>query len=433
MAWDFSTEPEFQEKLDWMRDFVRAEIWPLETVFEELEQSAIDQIYAPLQQEVKSRGLWAAHLDAELGGQGFGQLKLGLMHEILGTSPLAPNAFGCQAPDSGNSEILALSGSPEQKERYLHPLLAGDLKSAFSMTEPHTAGSDPTLLQTRAVSDGEDYVINGRKWFSSNGSIADFLIVMAVTDPEARPHQRATMFIVPVDTPGVTIVRDVATMEHPAEEYGKLGGHAEVIYEDVRVPSSSRLGAEGMGFLLAQQRLYPGRIHHCMRWLGVAGRAFDMLCERSTFRVAHGKELGRHQSVQNWIADSAAEMQAARLMTLHAAWVMDTQGVAAARIPISLIKFYGANVLFDVIDRSVQAHGALGYSCDLPLEAMYRHARGWRLYDGPDEVHRQSVARQILHRYEPPADELPSEHIPTRRARAREKFAEMLSEATANV
>ena len=210
-----------------MAQFVREEIWPIETIVHELDQASLDRIYAPLQQRVKERGLWAAHLDRELGGQGFGQVKLGLMHEILGTSPFAPNAFGCQAPDSGNSEILALAGTPEQKDRWLYPLLEGDLTSAFSMTEPDTAGSDPTQLKTRAVREGDDYVISGRKWFSSNGSIADFLIVMAVTDPEARPHQRATMFIVEVDTPGVNIVRDVATMEHPQEEFGKLGGHAE--------------------------------------------------------------------------------------------------------------------------------------------------------------------------------------------------------------
>ncbi len=432
MAWDFSTEPEFQEKLDWMDTFVREEIWPLETVIGELDQAALDRIYAPLQERVKERGLWAAHLGPELGGQGFGQLKLGLMHEILGTSPFAPNAFGCQAPDSGNSEILALAGTLEQKDRFLHPLLAGDLKSAFSMTEPDTAGSDPTQLRTRAVRDGEEYVITGRKWFSSNGSIADFLIVMAVTDPDARPHQRATMFIVPTDTPGVNIIRDVSTMEHPQQEFGRLGGHAEIVYDEVRVPTANRLGAEGEGFLISQQRLYPGRIHHCMRWLGVAGRAFDMLCERSTYRFTHGKLLGEHQTVQNWIADSAAQMQAARLMTLHAAWVMDTQGTAAARQPISLIKFYGAGVLHDVIDRAVQAHGSLGYSTDLPLEAMYRYARGWRLYDGPDEVHRQSVARQILRGYVPPPDEVPSEHVPTRRAAARTRFAAILDAVTAN-
>jgi acyl-CoA dehydrogenase len=415
-----------------MSEFVRAEIWPLETIWQELGWDALQSAMAPLREEVKRRGLWAAHLDAELGGQGFGQVKLGLMHEILGTSPIAPFAFGNAAPDSGNSEILAIAGTPEQKDRYLHPLLAGDLKSGFSMTEPETAGSDPTLLQTSAIREGDEWVINGRKWFTTNGSIADFLIVMAVTDPDARPHQRASMLLVDADTPGVEIVRDVATMEHPEETYGHYGNHAEVVYTDVRIPASALLGAQGAGFLIAQQRLYPGRIHHCMRWLGVARRAFDMLCERATYRFAHGSVLGQHQSVQNWIADSAAEMQAARLMTLHAAWKMDTQGVLAARQDIAMIKYFGAKVLHDVIDRAVQAHGSLGYSTDLPLEAMYRYARAARIYDGPDEVHRASVARQVLRRYEPPADGVPSEHVPTRRAAARERFASLLELATAN-
>jgi acyl-CoA dehydrogenase len=432
MAWDFQTEPEFQEQLDWTARFVREEIWPIEPIADELDQAALERIYAPLQQQVKARGLWAAHLDPELGGQGFGQLKLGLLHEILGSSPYAPNAFGCQAPDSGNSEILAIAGTLEQKERWMKPLLAGDLRSAFSMTEPDTAGSDPTQLRTRAERDGNEYVISGHKWFSSNGSIADFLIVMAVTDPDARPHQRASMFIVDSNTPGVNIVRDVATMEHPQDEFGKLGGHAEIVYEGVRVPAANRLGAEGEGFAIAQRRLYPGRIHHCMRWLGVARRAFDTLCERATYREVQGGVLGEHETIQNWIAESAAQMEAARLMTLHAAWVMDTQGVSAARREISLIKFYGAGVLHDVIDRAVQAHGALGYSTDLPLEAMYRYARGARLYDGPDEIHRQSVARQILRGYAPPEGGVPSEHIPSRRRAARNKFSEILEAVTAD-
>ncbi len=433
MAWDFSTEPEFAAQLTWMRDFVRAEIWPLEAIFSELSQDEVDRVYAPLQARVKERGLWAAHLDPSLGGQGFGQVKLGLMHEILGSSPFAPNAFGCQAPDSGNSEILALAGTEEQKERYLHPLLAGDLKSAFSMTEPDTAGSDPTLLKTRAVRDSGGWVLSGHKWFSSNASIADFLIVMAVTDPDARSHQRASMFLVPVDTPGVQILRDVPTMEHPEEAFGKLGGHAEIRYEDVRLPTEALLGGEGEGFLIAQHRLGPGRIHHCMRWLGVSARAFDMLCERAQSRYAHGSLLADKQTVQNWIADSASQMHAARLMTLHAAWVMDTQGAAAARKEISLIKFFGAGVMHDVIDRALQAHGSLGYSTDMPLEAMYRYARGARFYDGPDEVHRQSVARQILRGYPAPDEGVaPSEHLPTRRAEAREKFAGLLEAVTSN-
>jgi acyl-CoA dehydrogenase len=430
MAWDFSTDPEFQEQLDWMRDLVRDEVWPIETVFDELGENGFRRAIAPLQARVKERGLWAVHLPPDLGGQGFGQVKLGLMHEILGSSPFAPAVFGNAAPDSGNSEILALAGSPDQKERYLHPLLAGDLRSAFSMTEPETAGSDPTLLQTRAVREGDEWVINGHKWFSTNGSVADFLIVMAVTDPDARPHQRASMLIVDADTPGVNIVRDIATMEHPAEHFGRYGGHAEIIYDNVRVPADALLGGEGEGFLIAQHRLGPGRIHHCMRWLGVSKRAFDMLCERALSRYAFGSVLSDKQTIQNWIADSAAQMQAARLMTLHAAWRMDNEGASAARTDISLIKFFGANVLFDVVDRALQIHGALGYSTDLPLEAMYRYARAARLYDGADEVHRQSVARQILRGYEP--HEVPSEHVPTRREEARARFADLLDAVSAN-
>ncbi len=378
---------------------MREEIQPLETL--DLDTAQLDRALRPLQEQVKERGLWAAHLPPDLGGQGYGQVRLGLMHEILGRCVFAPSAFGCQAPDSGNAELIALAGTEEQKERWMHPLLAGDLRSAFSMTEPG-AGADPTMLSSRAVLDGGEWVVDGHKWFSSNASVADFLIVMVVTEPEARPHQRASMLIVPADAPGVDIVRDVATMEHPQEQFGRLGGHAEIVYRSVRVPAENLLGARGAGFELAQQRLVPGRIHHCMRWLGVASRAFDMLCERATYRVSHGSVLADKQTVQNWIADSAAQMQAARLMTLHAAWKIDTHGAAAARTDVSLIKFYGAQVLHDVIDRALQVHGSLGYSTDMPLEAMYRYARGARLYDGPDEVHRQAVARQILRGYEPP-------------------------------
>jgi acyl-CoA dehydrogenase len=275
-------------------------------------------------------------------------------------------------------------------------------------------------------------VLDGHKWFSSNGSIADFLIVMAVTDPEARGRQRASMFIVPRDTPGVDVVRDVPTMEHPWEQFGAYGGHSEILYEDVRLPADALLGGVGDGFMLAQQRLGPGRIHHCMRWLGVARRAFDMMCERATYRQAHGSLLADKQTIQNWVADSAAEMQAARLMTLHAAWVMDTQGARAAMVDIALIKFYGAKVLHDVVDRAVQTHGSLGYSTDLPLEQMYRFARAARIYDGPDEVHRQTVARRILNGYSPPPGEVPTEHLPTRREQSRERFAHLLGALTAN-
>src|SRR6185437_7507727 len=252
MSWDFSTDPDFQQDLDWMRELVREEIWPLEAIWHELGMDGLLRALAPVQEQVKERGLWAAHLPPELGGQGMGQVRLGLMHEILGTSPIAPLAFGNAAPDSGNSELIALAGTDEQKDTWLFPLLAGDLHSAFSMTEPHTPGSDPTQLATRASKDGDDWVIDGRKWFSSNASIADFLIVMAVTNPEARPSQRASMFIVPADTPGVEILRDVPTMEHPNQSFGQYGGHAEIAYESVRVPADALLGGEGERFILAQ-------------------------------------------------------------------------------------------------------------------------------------------------------------------------------------
>ena len=429
MAWDFATDPQFEEQLAWMRNFVREEVWPIETIEREIGQAELDRINAPLQQQVKERGLWAAHLPPELGGQGFGQVKLGLMNEILGTSIYAPPVFGCQAPDSGNSEILALAGTPEQKERWLYPLLAGELRSAFSMTEPETPGSDPTQLAARATPTGDGYVLNGHKWFTSNGSIADFLIVMAVTDPDAAPHQRASMFIVPVDAPGVNIVRDVPTMEHPEPRFGVLGGHTEIFYEDVQLPADALLGSEGEGFLIAQQRLVPGRIHHCMRWLGMAQRAFDAMCERALYRPVKGGLLKDTQTVQAWIADSAAEMKAARLMTLQAAWKMDQLGSSAARTDVSMIKFFGAKVLHDVVDRAVQIYGAQGYSGDLPLEMLYRFARHARFVDGADEVHRELVSRHALRGYEAPADGVPTEHIPTRREAALRKFAPVLDGA----
>ena len=427
MAWDFSTEPEFERQLEWMRAFVRAEVWPIEAIADEIAQPELDRIGAPLKERVRERGLWAAHLPPELGGQGFGQVKLGLMNEILGTSIYAPPVFGCQAPDSGNSEIIALAGTDEQKERWLFPLLNGEIRSAFSMTEPDTPGSDPTQLRTRAVRDGDGYVLDGHKWFTSNGSIADVLVVMAVTDPDAAPHERASMFLVPVDTPGVNLVRDVANMEQPYEHYGMLGGHTEIRYENVRLGHDALLGKEGEGFLIAQHRLVPGRIHHCMRWLGVARRAFDMMCERSLYRPVKGGLLKDKQTVQGWIADSAAEMQAARLMTLHAAWKMDMFGSSAARTDVSMIKFFGAKVLHDVVDRALQLHGGLGYSTDMPLEMLYRYARHARFVDGADEVHRESVARHILRAYEAPDDGIPTEHVPTRRAAAKEKFADVLA------
>src|SRR3982074_2015593 len=428
MPWDFETEPEFERKLEWMRAFVKEEVFPLEVL--DADDDTFGRIVRSLQQEVKKQGLWAAHLPPDLGGQGFGQVKLGLMHEIDGSSPWAPLVFGNQAPDSGNSEVLAMFGTPEQKERWLRPLLDGRIRSGFSMTEPMHAGSDPVRMSTTAVLDGDEWVINGHKWFTSNGLIADVLLVMAVTDPAAAPYERTSMFLVPTDVPGVNRLRNIPTMAGGHEQFGQ--GHSEIKYENVRIPKGSITGRRGEAFRMAQLRLGPGRIHHCMRWLGQARRAFDMLCERSLQREAFGKKLASHETVQNWIADSAAEMAAARLMTLHAAWVIDTQGAAAARKEISLIKFFGAKVLHDVIDRAIQVHGSLGYSSDMPLEEMYRHARAARMYDGPDEVHRQSVSRSILKDYTAPEGYKPSEHIPTRREAARRKFASLLEAHTAN-
>jgi acyl-CoA dehydrogenase len=426
MAWDFSTEPEFEEKLEWMREFVRQELIPLETL--DLTWEQFLRVIPPLQDKVKNAGLWATHLTPELGGQGFGQVKLGLMHEILGACDFGPHVFGNQAPDSGNSELIALAGTEEQKERWLHPLLEGRIYSAFSMTEPGT-GSDPRQFTSRAVRDGEEWILNGHKWFVSNASRSAFHIVVAVTNPDVHPYEGMSMFIVPTDTPGIEL-RELGTMNDPEGAWA-VHNQAEVFYRDVRVGSDSLLGRDGEAFVLAQKRLGPGRIHHCMRWLGVSRRAFDMLCERAVSISLHGGLLADKQTIQNWVADSAAEMQAARLMTLQAAWKIDRLGAPQARVDIAMIKYFGARVLHDVLDRALQIHGSLGFSTDLPLERMYRWARAARIYDGPDEVHRVSVARSILKGYKPVA--VPTEHLPTRREEARRRFAGLLDEVTANL
>ena len=428
MAWDFSTDPEFELKLEWMRTFVRDEIMPLEVL--DLTGERFRAAIAPLQQQVRDQGLWAAHLDPELGGQGFGQLKLGLMHEILGECMYAPVVFGNNAPDSGNAELIAIAGDDEQKAQWLWPLLDGEIRSAFSMTEPG-AGADPTRIATRAERVGDEYIINGHKWFTSNGSTADILIVMAVTNPDVHPYQGMSMIVVPRNTPGVNVLRNIGTMGEPDHPMDMPGGHAEIVYTDVRVPATNLLGGEGQAFVLAQKRLGPGRIHHVMRWIGQSNRAFRMLCERAVSRVVFDEPLARKQTIQNWIADSAAEIHALRLMTLHAAWKMDNEGSSASRKEIAMIKFWGGKVLHDVIDRAIQVHGSLGYTTDLPLEAMYRMARAGRIYDGPDEVHRVTVARQILKGYE--ATDVPTEHIPTRAAEARERFAWLLDRVTADL
>ncbi len=387
----------------------------------------------PLQEEVKRQGMWAAHLPPALGGMGFGQVRLGLLHEILGRSPSGPWSSATTPPTRATPSCWPSAWSSPAAtttgRRWLQPLLDGTLRSAFSMTEPG-AGADPTLIRTSAIRDGDQWVINGHKWFTSNGSVADFLIVMCVTNPDVHPYQGCSMIVVPTGTPGVDIVRDVPTMEDPVPHFGKIGAHSEVIYRDVRVPVDNLVGNEGEGFRLAQMRLGPGRIHHCMRWLGQSSRALDMLCERAVSRFVHGSLLADKQTIQNWVADSPAEMAAARLMTLQAAWKMDRDGPAAARVEIAMIKYYGATVLYNVIDRAIQVHGSLGFSTDLPLEHMYRQARAARIYDGPDEVHKVTVARQILKRYTP--SEVPTEHVPTRREEAKERFADLLESLSLN-
>jgi acyl-CoA dehydrogenase len=422
MAWDFETDPEFEAHLEWMREFVREEVLPLETL--ELDFETFLRISAPLKEQVKARGLWAAHLGPELGGPGFGQVKLGLMHEILGTCEYAPPIFGNQAPDSGNSELIAIAATPDQRERWLMPLLNGEIYSAFSMTEQGT-GADPTQFTTAAVLDGDEWVINGTKWFVSNADRAHIHVLMAVTDPDEHRHRRTSMIIVPADTPGIEL-RRIGSMNDPYP-VPSMHTQAEVTYTDVRVPRENLLGVRGDAFGLAQQRLGPGRIHHCMRWVGVCRRAFDALCQRAVSKSLHGSLLADKQTIQNWVADSAAAIEAARLLTLQAAWKIDQVGAENARREIAMIKYFGAPIMHDVVDRALQIHGSFGYSTDLPLEHLYRWERASRIYDGPDEVHRMTVARGILREYEP--RDVPTEHIPTRRAAALEKYGHLLDAA----
>ena len=384
---DFTLSPEIKELRRKTTDFMEEQIYPNEPIFHEGGAQA-EALMKELQAKTKAMGMWAPHLPVEAGGMGIGFLPYAYINEILGRSPYAPRAFGAQAPDSGNAEILHQFGTPEQKERWLKPLVAGEIRSCFSMTEPEVSGADPTGLQTRAVRDGDEWVIDGHKWFTSGAIGASFAIVMCVSDPDAEPHRRMSQIIVPTDTPGFEIVRSIRVMGETR------GAHCEIRYTDCRVPVTNTLGEPGDGFRIAQKRLGPGRIHHCMRWLGQSQRAFELMCQRALSRKAFGSTLAEKQTIQNWIADSAAEIQAARLLTMHAAHKVD-QG-SEARVEISIIKFWGAKVLHDVIDRAIQVHGALGVSGDTPLESMYREARAARIYDGPDEVHRMVVARRIL-------------------------------------
>jgi alkylation response protein AidB-like acyl-CoA dehydrogenase len=388
---DFTMTPEIRKLRADVRNFMDEFVYPNEERLEEAEDGEAEALIKDLQSRTKAMGYWAPHLPKEAGGMGIGFMPYVYMNEILGRSFLAPRAFGSQAPDSGNAEILWQFGSEEQKAKWLKPLVNGDIRSCFSMTEPEVPGSDPTTLQTRAMRDGDEWVINGHKWFTSGAIGATFAIVMCVSDPDGQAHRRMSQIIVPLDTHGVDIVRSVPVMGETR------GNHCEIYYRDVRVPVTNTLGQEGDGFMIAQKRLGPGRIHHCMRWLGQMSRAFDLLCKRAMERSTFGTPLAQKQTVQNWIADSVAEIQSARLLTLHAAHKID-QG-DEARVEVSLIKFWGAKILHDVIDRAIQVHGALGVSGDTPLEGMYRQARAARIYDGPDEVHRMVVARRVLREY----------------------------------
>jgi len=378
------------ERLEQVRAIMHDRVLPNEPALDR-EDDAADALVAELRAEVKQAGLWAPHVPPEAGGTGTGFLDYAYLNEQIGRTLWGQLVFGCQAPDAGNAEILHLFGTDEQKERWLLPLVAGDIRSFFSMTEPEVPGSDPTTLRTRAVRDGDDYVIDGHKWFSSGAEGAAFGIVMAVTDPDADPHLRASQIIVPADAPGVDVVRAIPTMGHRGRNWTT---HCEVRYTDVRVPAANLLGDEGAGFLIAQKRLGPGRIHHVMRWLGQMQRAFELMCTYSLEREAFGEPLAHKQTVQNWIADSYAEIQACRLTTLDAAHKIDAGD--EARLEISAIKFSAARVLQDVIDRAIQVHGARGLTDETPLAQMAMHARAGRIYDGPDEVHRQVVARRIL-------------------------------------
>jgi alkylation response protein AidB-like acyl-CoA dehydrogenase len=386
--------PEVRELRGRVRAFMDEHIYPNEPVFDREDEDA-EALVKDLRAEVKAAGLWAPHIGPEAGGSGRGFVPYAFLNELIGRSVWAPLVFGCQAPDAGNAEILNLFGTPEQRERWLRPLVAGDVRSFFSMTEPEVSGSDPTGLRTTAVRDGDDWVIEGHKWFSSGAEGAAFAIVMAVTDPEAPPHRRMSQIIVPAATPGVEIVRAIPVMGHRGRGWST---HCEVRYRGVRVPLANTVGEPGDGFRIAQKRLGPGRIHHVMRWLGQMQRAFELMCAYALRREVFGGPLAAKQTVQNWIADSAAEIQACRLLTLDAAERID--GGDEARVEVSVIKFFAARVLNDVIDRAVQAHGALGLTDQTPLARMYADARAARLYDGPDEVHRMVVSRRVLKAFE---------------------------------
>jgi acyl-CoA dehydrogenase len=381
-----------------IKEFLRTEVYPLEKEFLSRPFRELTPALNEKRELVKAQGMWTPHLPKELGGLDLSLSEFARVSEELGRSPLGHYLFNCQAPDIGNTEILISHGTEAQKQRYLEPLIVGDVRSCFSMTEPEHPGSNPSWMSTTAVKDGGDYVINGHKWFTSSAEGASFAIVMAVTDPDnSNRYKRASQIIVPIPTSGFHLVRNINVMGEEGSDYAS---HAEVRYENCRVPQSNLLGGEGDGFAIAQERLGPGRIHHCMRWIGICERAFDLMCAYAAQRqLSPGVLLASRQTVQEWIADSRAEIQAARLLVLQTATKIDSRGSSAAREDISLIKYFVAGVLQRVLDRAIQVHGARGLTNETPLSYWYRHERAARIYDGPDEVHKTVVARAELKKY----------------------------------
>jgi len=427
MAWDFETDPEFQKKLDWIEDFMREEVEPLShlgmAVYSGIGR---EKFIKPLQQKVKDQGLWACHLGPDLGGQGFGQLKLALMNEKLGRNSLAPSVFGCQAPDSGNAEIIAHYGTDAQKEKYLWPLLNGEIRSAFSMSEP-TGGSDPLTFTTRAVLDGDEWVINGEKWFSTNAKYSKVLVLYAITDPDAKdPYRRTSIFLVPTDTPGVEIIRNVGVGAG-----GEIGGGNEgyVRYNNVRLPYDALLGERGAAFVIAQVRLGGGRVHHAMRTVGACRHALDLMCQRAVSRTTRDGRLSDLQMVQDQIAESWIAVESFRLLVLRTAWLIDKhKDYQKVRKDIAAIKVAMPKVYHDVATKAAHLHGALGVSNEMPFMRMVTSALVMGIADGPTEVHKVTLAKQILKDYQPDNDLFPSYHIPKLQDEAKKRFGKELKE-----
>ncbi len=378
--------------------FLNEKIIPVESVYAEqaktIENGADPEVMVDLRAEAKSLGLWNLFLPDEKWGAGLSNHDYSVLCEHMGRSQIAPRVFNCQAPDTGNAEIIAEFGTPVQQERWLRPLLEGEIRSCFSMTEPDVSGADPTGLRTRAERHGDEWVINGHKWFTSGAIGAEFAIAMVVTNPDGAPHERASMIIVPTNSPGFNLIRAVSVMGHTGG-----GGHCEIEYHDCRVPAENLLGPENGGFAIAQARLGPGRIHHCMRSIGVAERAFEIMCKHANERESFGSKLSEKQFVQEWIASSRMEIDQARLLTQYAAWKMDTVGKKDARQELSMVKVVVPNMMMNVLDRSIQCLGALGVSDDTPIASMWRNGRALRIADGPDEVHKMVIARRELKRY----------------------------------